>query len=354
MDTMMIEPENLHLSHKLVSLLAEIDEFKGRWKAITWLSPEVLTRMRRSATIESVGSSTRIEGSALSNREVETVLDGLQTESFASRDEQEVAGYARAMELVFDSAELLPVTENHIRQLHSVLLQFSTKDERHRGTWKTLPNRVAAFDADGKEIGVIFETTPPFDTPGEMEELTTWLIRRERNRDLHPLLVIGTYMVVFLKIHPFQDGNGRLSRVLTTLLLLRAGYTHVPYASIESIVEQNKDAYYRALRATQRTLGDGNDTDWEPWLGFFLLMLHRQTKALGKRVDALHQTLNQLSQAERDLLEIVETTGRVSVAQAVAQIGQSRNTIRKRLAGLVTKGLLTLEGKGRGSAYRKR
>ena len=354
MDTMMIEPEDLHLSNKLVSLLAEVDEFKGRWKAITWLSPEVLTRMRRSATIESVGSSTRIEGSALSNREVETVLDGLRTETFASRDEQEVAGYARAMELVFDSAELLPVTENHIRQLHSVLLQFSTKDERHRGTWKTLPNRVAAFDADGKEIGVIFETTPPFDTPGEMEELTTWLVRRERNRDLHPLLVIGTYIVVFLKIHPFQDGNGRLSRVLTTLLLLRAGYTHVPYASLESIVEQNKDAYYRALRSTQRTLGDGNDTDWEPWLGFFLLMLHRQTKALGKRVDALHQTLNELSQAERDLLEMVETTGRVSVAQAVAQIGQSRNTIRKRLAGLVTKGLLTLEGKGRGSAYRKR
>ena len=116
----------------------------------------------------------------------------------------------------------------------------------------------------------------------------------------------------------------------------------MPYASLESIVEQNKEAYYRALRAPQRTLGDGNDTDWEPWLGFFLLMLHRQTKALGRRVDALHQTLNQLSKAERDLLEIVETTGRVTVAQAVERIGQSRNTIRKRLAGLVAKGLLTL------------
>ena len=243
----------------------------------------------------------------MSNSEVETVLDGLRTESFASRDKQEVAGYARAMELVYDSAELLPVTENHIRQLHSVLLQFSTKDERHRGTWKTLPNRVAAFDADGKEVGVIFETTTPFDTPSEMEKLTTWLIRRERNRDLHPLLVIGTYIVVFLKIHPFQDGNGRLFPGAGLRFCCFGLVTHTcPTPRLSPLSNKTKTPIIGLSGPRKSTLGDGNNTDLEPWLGFFLLMLQRQTKALGKRVDALHQTLNQLSQAERDLLEIVE------------------------------------------------
>ncbi len=349
---MMIEPEELKLGARLAGLLGEVDEFKGRWKAITWLSPEVLTRLRRSATIESVGSSTRIEGSTLSDREVETVLAGLETEAFASRDEQEVAGCARAMETVFDSAELLPATENHLRQLHQILLRFSTRDERHRGAYKVLPNRVAAFDADGKEVGVIFETTSPFDTPGEMEKLTAWLVRREAQRDLHPLLMIGVYIVVFLKIHPFQDGNGRLSRVLTTLLLLRAGYAYVSFVSLESIIEGNKNGYYRALRATQRTL-DGGEGDWEPWLEFFLLMLRKQTEVLGRRVDSLHETLNRLSAAEREILDMVETQGRVTVAQAVAHSGESRNTIRKRLGGLVEKGFLVLDGKGRGAGYRK-
>jgi Fic family protein len=349
----MIEPHELQLSAPLTGLLAHVDEFKGRWKAITWLSPEILTRLRRIATIESVGSSTRIEGSRLTDREVETLLGGLETQSFHSRDEQEVAGYAAAMNLVFDSADLMPPTENHVLQLHSTLLQFSSKDERHRGGYKTMPNNVAAFDATGHMVGIVFETTSPFDTPREMQALTGWMLRHEAQRGLHPLLAIGIYIVTFLKIHPFQDGNGRLSRILTTLLLLRSGYAYVPYTSMEAIVEQNKDSYYRALRATQRTLADPLP-DWAPWLEFFLQTLFRQTKALAAKVDAVRHSLEQLAAPERELLHFVETLGRLSVAEAVTRTGASRNTIRKRLAGLVVKGFLSLEGKGRGAAYRKR
>jgi Fic family protein len=247
----------------------------------------------------------------------------------------------------------MPPTESHVLQLHATLLQFSSKDERHRGGYKTLPNNVAAFDATGQMVGIVFETTSPFDTPREMQALTDWMLRREAQRDLHPLLAIGIYIVTFLKIHPFQDGNGRLSRILTTLLLLRSGYAYVPYASMEAIVEQNKDSYYRALRATQRTLADPRP-DWAPWLDFFLQTLFRQTKALAAKVDALRQSLEQLAAPERELLHFVETLGRLSVVEAVARTGASRNTIRKRLAGLVTKGFLILNGKGRGAAYRKR
>jgi Fic family protein len=349
----MIEPDQLQLNASLASLLAEIDEFKGRWKAITWLSPDILGRLRRVATIESVGSSTRIEGSQLTDHQVELLLAKLEITSFETRDEQEVAGYAAAMNLIYDSFEIMPLTKNHLLQLHSILLQHSTKDERHRGAYKTLPNHVAAFDGDGREIGIVFQTTSPFDTPREIEVLTAWLMKRELQRDLHPLLVIGIYIVIFLKIHPFQDGNGRLSRVLTTLLLLRAGYAYVAYASLEAVIEQNKEGYYRNLRATQLTLGNPAP-EWRPWLEFFLLALKKQTIALGVKIDAQEAALNHLSNPERVLLLHVVTHGRITVADAVALTGESRNTLRKRLAGLVAKGFLVLEGAGRGSAYRKR
>ena len=352
MDTLIIDHENLRFSSEFLQLLTAIDEFKGRWKALTWLSPEILTRLRRIATIESVGSSTRIEGSKLTDRQVATLLEGLATQSFATRDEQEVAGYAAAMNLVFDAADLLAPTENHLFQLHGTLLQFSEKDERHRGGYKTMPNNVGAFDAEGNMIGVVFETTAPFDTPKEMAELLEWMARRETKRDLHPIIAIALFVVVFLKIHPFQDGNGRLSRILTTLLLLRAGYSHVPYVSLEAIVEQNKESYYRALRATQQSLR-GKAPDWWPWLAFFLQILHQQMLTLQAKVDTLELRVSTLSAAERKLLEMVDTTGRVTVAEASALTRESRNTIRKRLASLVAKGFLALEGKGRAAAYRK-
>lgn len=212
------------LDQDLVKLIAEVDEFKGKWEALRTLSPERLDSLRKVATVESVGSSTRIEGAKLTDREVETLLSNLKTTSFESRDTQEVVGYALAMDLVFQAFEDLRVTENHTRQLHQVLLKHSTKDERHRGEYKTLPNHVAAFDENGREIGVVFETATPFATPREMETLVAWVNKAIDEEALHPLLIIAVFVVTFLAIHPFQDGNGRLSRILTTLMLLRAGY----------------------------------------------------------------------------------------------------------------------------------
>lgn len=347
------DAETLRPTTRVVNLLAQVEEFKGRWRELTWLSRDILNRLRRTATIESVGSSTRIEGSKMTDREVETLLDNLGRQYFHSRDEEEVAGYAAAMNTVFDAADVLPLTENHLLQLHGILLQHSSKDERHRGAYKTLPNHVAAFDAAGNELGIIFQTTSPFDTPREMEQLTAWLVKREAQHDLHPILVAGIYIVVFLKIHPFQDGNGRLSRILTTLLLLRAGYAYVPYLSLEAIIEQNKEGYYRALRATQKTL-DQAEPEWMPWLEFFLMVLWKQTVALTQKVDVLEQSLARLSKPERELLDLVESHGHLTVAQAVESTGSMRETVRKRLANLVTKGFLALEGKGRGAGYRKR
>ena len=154
----MITLDTLNITPEMLRLIAQIDEFKGAWKALGSLAPERLTALRRVATIESVGSSTRIEGSKLSDRQVESLLANLSIRAFTSRDEQEVAGYAETMEQVFQSWEHIPLTENHIRQLHRDLLRHSDKDERHRGQYKNTPNSVAAFDAHGQQIGIVFES----------------------------------------------------------------------------------------------------------------------------------------------------------------------------------------------------
>jgi len=241
----------INITKDILRLVAELDEFKGEWKALGNLAPHRLKALKKIATIESVGSSTRIEGVKLTDREVEQLLSGFDTRSFRSRDEEEVAGYAEAMNLVFESFQEILVTENHIKQLHSILLKYSLKDVRHRGEYKKLPNHVEAFDHNGKSLGIIFETALPFETPMKMETLLKWTNHNLEAKELHPLLIIAIFIVHFLAIHPFQDGNGRLSRILTTLLLSQNGYSYIPYSSLESIFEQNKYNYYLALRKAQ-------------------------------------------------------------------------------------------------------
>lgn len=349
----MREPK-LVIGPDLVKLIAEIDEFKGRWEALKTLSPDRLSALRKVATIESVGSSTRIEGAKLTDAQVEDLLSqALSIKSFKSRDEQEVAGYAEAMDLVFEAFADLRLTENHIRQLHQTLLRHSDKDERHRGSYKTLPNNVAAFDADGREIGIIFETATPFDTPRDMEALVAWTRKAIDEEALHPLLIIAVFVVTFLAIHPFQDGNGRLSRVLTTLLLLRAGYAYVPYASLERVIEENKDLYYKALRRTQTTV-KGDAPDWEPWVGFFLRCLKKQKDSLVARLEkeqAAQDDENALPELSVLVLKTLRAEGRQTIAQLEAATGANRNTLKKRLRELVEAGRIRQHGKARATWY---
>lgn len=346
----MIRTDSLVITPEMLSLIAEIDEFKGAWRALGRLAPERLQQLRKVATIESVGSSTRIEGAKLSDREVEALLGRVKAESFATRDEQEVAGYALVMDNVFASFEAIPITENHMKQLHSMLLRYSEKDERHRGEYKKLPNQIEAFDGTGRSLGVIFETTSPFDTPREMQELLAWYKLASAEKTLHPLIVAAAFIVVFLAIHPFQDGNGRLSRALTTLLLLKAGYVYVPYSSLESIVEQNKEGYYLALRRTQATLK--RDTpDWSPWLTFFLHALGRQKRRLAEKVEREKIMRSSMPELSVRILELAADHGRVSVGEIMRATGAPRGTVKKRLTELTEAGHLRAVGKGRATHY---
>jgi len=205
---------NLIITPELLRIISELDEFNGGWKAQNSNNPESLTQLRHVATIESIGSSTRIEGSKLSDNEIESLLGQVGKQSFAHRDEQEVIGYAEVMETVFENFQHISISENYIKQLHISLLRHASKDERHRGEYKKHSNSVEAFDVSGKSLGVVFETTSAFDTPQQMQDLVYWVRESLEDKSYHPLIVIAVFNVVFLAIHPFQDGNGRLSRVL--------------------------------------------------------------------------------------------------------------------------------------------
>ncbi len=347
---MPLDLTSLSITPEFLKIIAELDEFRGSWIALGRLAPERLTALRKVATIESVGSSTRIEGSKLSDAQVEGLLGRIDVARFETRDEQEVAGYADVMETVFLHARNIDLSINYILQLHRDLLKHSDKDERHRGRFKTMPNHVSAFDPEGNEVGVVFETATPFDTPRLMEELIEWTNEELESGYYHPLLVTGIFTVAFLEIHPFQDGNGRLSRILTVLLLLRSGYTYVPYASIESVIEVAKERYYIALRQTQRTIRSPRP-DWQPFLQFFLETLLSHKQNLAAKLEGEHRLLKALPPLALQILDLAKAHGRLSNAQVVTLTGANRNTVKKHLAALVDAGQLVREGQGKGTRY---
>lgn len=342
---------SLFISPDLLRFISEIDEFKGGWSAQHNITPERLQSLRHVATIESIGSSTRIEGSKLSDSDIEGLLSQVGNTSFETRDEQEVAGYAEVMETIFESFSDIPISENYIKQFHSQLLRHSDKDARHKGEYKKHSNSVEAFDPSGKSLGIVFETSTPFDTPREMQELLAWTRESLDDKSYHPLIVIALFNVTFLAIHPFQDGNGRLSRVLVNLLLLKAGYSYIPYASLESIVEKNKDAYYLALQRTQKTL-KSDDIDWHPWLNFFLLSLKRQKDHLVSKTSI--SNYSDLPFESMLIMQYIDEHLRITISDAEKLIDTvSRPTIKNRLTDLVNRKFLKRNGKARGTWYSK-
>ncbi len=356
----MINTNDIKITNQMLTTISEIDEFKITWKLLGKMTPEILKSLKKVATIESVGSSNRIEGNRLSDSQVEKLLSSINKQSFATRDEQEVAGYAKLMDTIFEDWEVIPLSENYIKQLHKILLQYSSKDERHKGEYKKVSNAVAAYSPDGKEIGIVFETATPFETPIKMEELVTWTRKNLEDNFFHPLIVIAIFVVEFLAIHPFEDGNGRLSRALTCLLLLKAGYTYVPYSSMEAVIEDNKEGYYRALRQTQTTLRN-TEPDFEPWLEFFLKTLQKQKIRLEykinneekSKINVKTHTSDNLTELEEKILTYFTSESAGTIAKIVEYTDANRNTIKKALQNLVNKDLLVLHSKGRGAWYSK-
>ena len=340
-----------HLPSLVWTRIAQIDELKGQWLGGVHLSPQVLGRLKQSVLITSTGASTRIEGAHLSDEDVEKLMRGISVQKFTDRDKQEVKGYYELLQNVFQAAKHIRFSESTIKHFHKELLKYVDKDKLHRGEYKKTENKVHMVDAGGKSVSVLFDTTPAYLTPKEMQELVEWTRGAFQEKKLHPLLVIGNFLVEFLMIHPFQDGNGRLSRVLTNLLLLQQGYFYVSYVSHEKLIEDNKPDYYIALRKSQKTLKTQNE-DVVPWLDFFLSVVWEQAK---KAVALLSKEAIEKLFSPKQLLvlEYFQNAEEVTPGELSKKLKIPRPTVNQVLSRLIQFKKIERIGLGRSTRYRK-
>lgn len=339
-----------HIPAEIWTKIAKIDELKGQWKAGVRLSPQILNNLKKTILIASTGASTRIEGAKLSDEEIEKLMQGVSIQKLVDRDSQEVAGYYELLEKVFSSWQTIKFSENATKHFHKELLKYVSKDARHRGEYKKSENKVIAKDRAGR-VAVIFETAPAYLTPKKMQELTEWTGKNLKDDSQHPLLIIGNFLVEFLKIHPFQDGNGRLSRVLTNLLLLQAGYLYMPYVSHEKLVEDNKSRYYLALRRSQKTFNTQRE-DITSWLDFFLEILLKQTEMAVKLLSRENME-NILSPQQLKIWQCLDKITEISPAEIAQRTKIARPTINQALTKLLRLKKIERIGQGRTTRYRK-
>jgi len=341
-----------NIPNNVWSIITQIDQLKGQWIAGAKLSPQVLGRLKRSVLITSTGASTRIEGAKLSDEDVEKMMRGISIQKFADRDKQEVKGYYELLENIFNSWGNIRFNENTIKHFHGELLKYVEKDKEHKGDYKKQENKVHMVNKAGESVGILFDTTLAYLTPKEMQELIEWTNESLEEKKYHPLLIIANFLVEFLKIHPFQDGNGRISRVLTNLLLLREGYEYVPYISHEKLVEDNKPDYYITLRKSQKSI-DSKKENITPWLEFFfgiflkqpqmaidLLSKENVEKLLTSKQMAVWQYLQGINESATPM-EIAKKT---KIAQP---------TVRQTLDKLMRLKKIERVGQGRSTSYRK-
>jgi Fic family protein len=260
---------------KVYALIAEIDGVKNSWHITKKLSPQVIQRLTQSVIITSTGASNRIEGNRLTDEQVEALYKNMRIKKLKTRDDQEVVGYLEMLSFIFEHANQIPITESYILQIHQKMLNHSEKDESHKGRYKVGSNRVEAKDEEGNIVGVIFDPTPPHLAKKEILELVDWFNWALDNKIKHPLILIANFIFEFLAIHPFQDGNGRISRLLTNLMLLKQGYQFTTIVSHEKIIENHKVDYYLALNKSQ-TSWKTQDENIAPWLLFFLNVVKEQ------------------------------------------------------------------------------
>jgi len=277
-------------------------------------------------------------------------MRGISIQKFSDRDKQVVTGYFEILTNVLDSWDRLRFSEGLIKHFHRELLKYVDKDTHHRGEYKHQENKVYMIDAAGQSMGILFDTTPAYLTPKEMQELVEWTREALNNRKHHPLLVIAGFLVQFLQIHPFQDGNGRISRVLTNLLMLQAGYAYVPYVSHEKLIEDNKPEYYLALRQSQRTFQTDDDTIL-PWLTFFLEITLMQAK-MALELLSRENIEKLLSPRQVDVWRYMQTAQEVTPKELSDALGVPRPTINQVLNRLLELGRIERIGLGRGTRYR--
>jgi len=332
---------------RFLSIVSRIERFSGSWQRLKAQTPERIEELRMVAMIQSVASSTRIEGAQLSDDQVRDVLDGVHIDSFSTRDEQEVRGYRDLLELIREQHESLRVTESSLKEFHRILLQYSEKDAWHRGDYKQTHGRIEVGTSGGVPVSIW--TPDPAATRWWMERLVAELESRWDRPEWHHLVLIADFILWLLAIHPFQDGNGRLARALTTLLLLKAGHEYALFVSLERVIEDNKSSYYIALRTSQ-VASQSDPRKYSDWLDFFLSVLVAQQEVLQSRL-ALASERQPLPAAQGRILELITERGPMTTPEIAGALRVPARTVRYHLAQLTRQKLLEAPVRTAGRRY---
>lgn len=337
-------------TQEIIKKIGFIDSFKGKWESIQREENKYLKELKKLATIQSIGSSTRIEGATLSNEEIATLIENLKINKLETRDEQEAIGYYEVLEVVLDEYDGILLTESNISSLQNLLLRFSNKDSSHRGKYKKLSNKVVATYPGGEQR-IIFNTTDPFLVKKEMEDLLIWYNEEIRKGAMHPLFCIGGFVYEFLSIHPFQDGNGRLSRLLTSLLLLQNGYDFIQYISFENQIEHSKKKYYQVLMKAQQHRGTSKEIISD-WILYFLGSIESMIGKLENKYERYKAVGPYLNQRQKDIVAFIEEKEPVKVGDIDKYLkAYSIHSIKKDLQYLYQENVIDKLGKGRGTTY---
>jgi Fic family protein len=334
----------LDLDWKLINLLSKIDRFDASWGTIEKREGQSLKQLKIISTVRSVGASTRIEGSKMSDEEVENLLKNIDISKLEDRDSQEVVGYFETLDLISESFQDIDITEGTLKNLHNVLMRYNKKDEWHKGDYKKLSNAVEAIYPDGQKH-IIFQTTEAgFPTQDAMQQLVEWY----KNDNLtHSLVKCAVFTYEFLSIHPFQDGNGRLSRLLASLLLLKNGYNWIQYVSFEHEIENRKAEYYRVLRNCQAQRPNENISEW---IIFFFDCINNIQGNLIKKLE-IRGSKTQLSPREKTIIVYIESNPGCKSKDIAEKLGIPNPTVKRVLAELLESSLLVKHGIGPGTNY---
>ena len=334
----------LNIDWKLINLISEIDRFDANWTAIERKEGQSLNELKSIATVRSVGASNRIEGNKMSDEEVDALLQKIDLTTLADRDSQEVVGYFEVLDLITESYQNIHLSESHLKSLHNSLMKYNAKDQWHKGNYKQHSNAVEASFPDGTKH-IIFQTTAAgFANENKIRALLDWYTTET---EVHPLIKIGSFVYEFLSIHPFQDGNGRLSRLISTLLLLTKGYKWIAYVSFEHEIENRKNEYYQVLRSCQAQRPNEEVT---VWIHFFLNCLATiQKQLLTKLLQSGLET--QLSPKEKLIYSIIQNRPNIQSGEISEKLAIPLPTIKRLLAVLTAKGLIEKQGIGRNVSY---
>lgn len=329
---------------QLTQELSQLDRFDAQWQAIERREQQTLKELKSIATVRSVGASTRIEGSILTDKEVEILIDNLDISKLSDRDQQEVAGYYETLNLITESYRDIPVAESSIKHLHNILMKFSEKDGYHKGNYKISPNRVEKTMPDGTKIPVFETTTPGWATQEAVAAALQWY---NDDRTTHALIKAAILVYEFLSIHPFQDGNGRLSRLLATLLLMKSGYVWIEYVSFEHEIEHRKKEYYQQLMEAQRNRPGEDITGW---VYFFLDCLQNiQAQLLEKLAEK--KSRESIGVREQYIYQVVENNPGIRSGEIAQKLNMPAPTVKRILSEMVNARNLIVHGAGRSTAY---